>query len=64
MQYINEKLHLEVCEDTIKNLLKNSGYSWKRLRKAIKHLRNQDEFEKSQLEISELEIKHNKRKKK
>ena len=22
MQYINEKLHLEVCEDTIKNLLK------------------------------------------
>ena len=58
MSYASSEIKLDVCEDTIKNLLKNAGYSWKRLRKAVKHLRNQSEFDKAQREISELEIKH------
>lgn len=58
MHYASEKLHLDVCEDTIKNLLKSAGYSWKRLRKSIKHLRNQSAFDETQLEIAELKAKH------
>ena len=43
---------------SIKNLLKNSGYSWKRLRKAVKHLRNQESFDKAKIEIAKLEEQH------
>ncbi len=58
VNYVSSELGLDVCEDTLKNLLKEAGYSWKRLRKAVKHLRDQDAFSKAQEEIAELETKH------
>ena len=56
--YVNTELNLEVCDDTIKNLLKDAGYSWKRLRKSVKHLRDPKAFEAAKAEIAELEKKH------
>ena len=56
--YVSAELKLDVCGDTIKNLLKSADYSWKRLRKAVKHLRNQESFDKAKIEIAKLEEQH------
>ena len=56
--YVSAELKLDVCGDTIKHLLKSAGYSWKRLRKAVKHLRSQESFDKAKIEIAALKEQH------
>lgn len=58
LNYISEVLNIDVSEDTIRGLLKSSGYSWKRLRKAIKHKRDDERFEQAKTEIEVLKEKH------
>ena len=58
LHYIEKSIGIHVCEDTVKNLLKAEGYSWKRLRKAIKHKRDEDLFSIAQNEIKELKKRH------
>ena len=56
--YAQEVLSLNVSEDTIKHHLKKAGFSYKRLRKAIKHKREPEAFLQAKAEIDELKAKH------
>jgi len=60
VQYISEKLKIDICEETARNFLKKSGYSWKRLRKSVKSQRDETDFQEAKLEIAKLEEQHNK----
>ena len=56
--YAQEVLSLHVSEDTIKHHLKEAGFSYKRLRKAVKHKREPEAFLQATAEIAELKAKH------
>ena len=56
--YAQEVLLLTVSEDTIKHHLKEAGFSYKRLRKAVKHKREPEAFLRATAEIAELKVKH------
>lgn len=47
--------HLSVSLDTIKRLLKRTGYRWRRVRRSLKSKRNEAAFRQAQLEIELLQ---------
>ena len=56
--YAQAVLSLTVSVDTIKHHLKEAGFSYKRLRKAVKHKREPEAFLRATAEIDELKAKH------
>jgi len=55
---VKDEFNKDVSTDTVKRLLKQLGQIWKRVRPSIKMYRNEQEFAKSEAELSELQAQH------
>lgn len=53
-QQIEKKLKKIVSRDTLKRVLKKAGYSWKRVRKSLRGLRNEQDFRAAQEHLDQL----------
>ena len=53
-QQIEKKLKKIVSRDTLKRVLKKAGYSWKRVRKSLRSLRNESDFRAAQEHLDQL----------
>jgi DDE superfamily endonuclease len=51
---IADELKKALSRDTLKRALKAAGYCWKRVRRSLKSLRNEDDFRAAQKHLSEL----------
>jgi transposase len=54
---IKKQTGKEVSHDTLKRIIKGADYLWKRIKKTLKYGRDEEEFEKSQWELDELQEK-------
>lgn len=53
-QRIADELKKALSRDTLKRALKAAGYRWKRIRRSLKSLRNEEDFRAAQQHLSEL----------
>ena len=56
-----EKTRKTISLSTLRRVIKKKKFSWKRVRKSLKHKRNQEEFEKAKLEIEALKERQQKK---
>ena len=51
---IKQELRQTLSRDTLKRLLKQAGYTWKRVRRSLRTLRNEQDFRTAQQELAKL----------
>jgi transposase len=54
LKSIADKIGKTICPDTLKDLLKAENYSWKRMRRSLGSLRDEDEFRLAEAELGQL----------
>ena len=51
---IKQELRQTLSRDTLKRLLTQAGYTWKRVRRSLRTLRNEQDFRTAQQELAKL----------
>ncbi len=54
LKCIADEIGKIICGDTLKDLLKAENYSWKRMRRSLRSLRDEDEFRMAEAELAQL----------